>query len=402
MTLSASPGGSKTPKHIQTLELRSEVDQGEIATQPIAYDFSNGTPTELSNYCVLEKILSCSNVFTSARQPGNYRFTLTVLPNNDKAQPIVAQTTQITILPTPPPEILAFAATQPRYWEPIDPKLLKPETETKGQPSNPMALNWRVASPNQLSHLSLAGRLADGSILGPAQRYDLTEGLPKGLEKFCTLTSTDLTCRALPTNARTVGAYVFELSLFTPNRTEPIAIAKTDPVRIVPVPIRIETFTINGESAPAKYQVQGRSENDAVRNRVQLAWRILGGPYTQVELLPIPGSVPLVGALYYPLTVNSQEVVTLKVTSVNGDQITRSVTLETLQPQRSSPPLSAQREPTVIISPSPSEGSPSPESLPEPSEELRSPALPQPPAKPAPPRPTKPEVGVTPGDQPPK
>ena len=357
----------ENPQQIHTLELRSEANQGTSATQPIIYDFSDGTPPELADYCVFEKTLSCSNVFTSARQPGNYRFSLTVLPKDDQARPVVAQTAQIVILPTPPPEIRTFAATQPRYWEALDPSSLESDAAATNPATDTMALNWQVTSVDQLSHLSLVGRLANGSMISPPQQYDLAEGLPKGLEKFCTLTSTDLICRALPINARTVGAYVFELNLFTPNSTEPIATAKTDPVQIVPAPVRIETFTINGAPAPTKYQVQESQDS------VQLAWRVVGGPYTQVELLPNPGSVPLVGTLSYPLTANTQEVVILKVTSVRGEQITRSVTLNALQPESRLPSAAAEIETTLPPPPSPSANSSTPTASPAPAEEPSNP-----------------------------
>ena len=392
----------ENPKRIQSLELRSEASQGAISTQPITFDLNNGVPPELSDYCVLDKILSCRNVFTSARQPGNYRFTLTILPKDDKASSIVAETSPIQILPTPSPKILTFGATQPRYWETLSSTDRKADAGTNSPSSPTVALNWQITSPEQISVLTLVGRLADGSILAPAKQYDLTEGLPKGLEEFCTLTSTDLTCSALPTEARTVGAYSFELRLFTPNNPEPIATAKTDPVRIVPLPVMIETFTVNGDIASTKYQLQISPEEDAAQTTVQIAWRVVGGSYTQVELLPTPGSVPMAGSLSYPLTTNTQEVVTLRVTSVSGDQITRSVILEALQPEISPPPTPPQSEPLLPAPPTPPASSSIPESLTTTAEEPRSPALLQPPAKPLTPRPSKPETPPITGDQPQK
>ena len=344
----------ENPKQIQTLELRSLAEKGAIATQPITYDLRDGLPPELTDYCVLEKQLSCSNILTGARQPGRYQFLLTVIPKRDRVQPITAETTAIAVLPTPPPEIQTFAATQPRYWEALAPTASESEqgasepasnSQTdKSETAHAIALNWRITFTDPLSHLTLVGRLAEGEPLASPQRYDLTEGLPAALEAFCTLTDTELNCRAVPTKAHTVGTYVFELSAFTPDRREPIAKATTEPARIVPAPVRIETFTLNGKTAPAKYQIslppeiknapetEDTPETEASTKTVQLAWRVIGGPYTEVEILPSPGSVPLEGTLAYPLTPNTQEVVTLRVTSVNGEQITRSVTLETSQP----------------------------------------------------------------------
>ncbi|NER84033.1 MAG: hypothetical protein F6K42_31740 [Leptolyngbya sp. SIO1D8] len=336
---------------------------------------------------------------------------MTVFAKGDQANSTMAETAEITILPTPPPEVRRFAATQPRYWEALAPSLRPSEadsdTASDTASENIVALNWQITGIDQLSHLLLANRLAsNGSLLNSPQRYNLSEGLPEALEEFCTLTETDLTCRAFPTAARTVGTYIFELSLFAPDSDEPITTAETEPIPIVPLPVRIETFTVNGDPAPTKYQVQPPSADETAEDTVQLAWRIIGGPYTQVELLPAPGSVSLVGDLSYPLTANTQEVVTLVVTSVSGETITRSVTLETLQPAASdldSLPTPEQAE-TMLTVPPPPETVSSPESAPtstevppQPPAAETSPALPEtprsptiPPAKPES-QPTKPE-----------
>lgn len=403
----------ENPKRIQRLELRSEAHEGATAPQPVTYDLSDGLPPELADHCVLEKQLNCKNVLTAARQSGRYQFTLTIIPKGNQSQSIVAETAEIAVLPTPPPEVLTFAATQPRYWEALAPSLLR--ADATEQPAPIVALNWRVTGVDQLSHLTLVGRLSgNDTILNSPQRYDLSAGMPEALAEFCTLTPTDLTCRALPTAARTVGTYVFELNLFGSDSDEPIATVETEPIQIVARPIEIETFTINGESAPAKYQVQSqstgnRAENDAPDNSVQLAWRVLGGPYTQVELHPTPGSVSLVGELAYPLTTNTQEIVTLTVTSVTGETITRSVVLENLQPRLTLPltsplpiettPLTIPPPPEVLSRPeapeAPAEALASPETSPPQLETPQSPSFPnfppqQPPAKPED-QPSKPE-----------
>lgn len=318
----------ENPKQIQTLELRSEADEAN-APPPIIYDLSHGLPPELEDYCTLAQTLNCSNVFTSARYPGTYQFTLTVSPKG-KAQPITAQTTDIRVLPAPPPEIVAFAPTQTRYWEApavLDAAEEGSNQDAETQPTKTVALNWQITFVEPLSHLILTAQLGDGTPLDAPQEYDLSKGLPKALEEFCTLTDQSLICRAVPTNARTVGDFVFELNVFGLDGEEPVATAMTEPVQIVPLPIKIETFTLNGEPVPPKYQVIA-----APGATVQLAWRVTGGPYTKVEILPNPGSVPLLGSLAYPLTGDSREVVTLQVTSVTGEQLTRSLTLETTTP----------------------------------------------------------------------
>ncbi|MEM6254114.1 MAG: hypothetical protein AAF821_14445 [Cyanobacteria bacterium P01_D01_bin.156] len=343
-------------QQVQSIEIDSQTDTEGAALPPMVYDLSNGLPPDLTPYCVLEQALSCSNVLTGARQPGNYDFTLTVVTKGDGGQPITAETGRATILPTPPPEMVTFGATQTRYWEALAPELQQPTADDEPSPPKAMALNWQIALTEPLSHITLTGQLADGSPLSAPTNYDLTNGLPANLEEYCTLTETAFTCRELPTTAKTVGTYRYGLQAFTDLQGEPVATAETPPIPIVPIPIQIETFTLNGEEAPTKYQTVLSGEDNST---VNLAWKVLGGPYTQVELLPSPGTVPLAGSLDYPLTANTQETLTLKVTSVNGEEIVRSLTLETTA------------SPEVLESltiPAPPEPSPLPEATEPPSE----------------------------------
>ena len=443
----------ENPKQIRVIELRGQAVEGATPPQPIRYDFSDGIPTELADHCVQKKQLACSNIFTSARQPGRYQFTLNILPKGRQSVSTTAETGTITIQPTPPPEIRQFAPTQQRYWEALAPSSeavdgsgiiddrtgsLPPESgeidslgEGSRSPGSPhrVALNWQITGVDQLSYITLVGRLEDGSVLGRPQRYGLTEDLPQSLAPFCRLSSTDLVCRSLPTTAQTVGQYVFELSVFGSDDSTPMATQTTEAIAIVPAPVQIESFTIDGASPPTKYSVQLPAPTNGTDpgldsiHTVRLAWRVRGGPFTQVELLPSPGSVPLVGELDYPLTANMQEVVTLRVTSVTGRQVTRSITLEALAPPLPlslpplpnslsaivSPPISPPPEtsavPETVPVPSPSPPSPtdpsptdpSPEdeaSLSEPSAPITAPlpVLLAPDDKPIPPTPDKPDI----------
>ena len=332
-------------QQIQTLELQSQTDADSLPLPPVVYDLSRGLPPALARHCVLERVLSCQNIQTGARQPGNYEFVLSVMPKRDRTAPITAKTGAITLLPTPPPEIVTFATTQPRYWEAVS------EDGSEGTPEGLIALNWQINLTEPLSHITLTARLADGTPLNTPQRYDLTEGLPTDLEDYCTLTETALSCRGLPTAASTVGTYFFELGLFQADSAEPITTAETKPAQVVPLPVRIERFTIDGQDAPAKYRLTLPPEVDASAASVQLTWTVVGGPYTRVEILPSPGSVSLNSELAYPITANAQEVVTLKVTSVSGEEIVRSVIIETVQQELQLTEIPLPKQPTTVSLP---------------------------------------------------
>lgn len=323
-------------EQIQTLKLQSQTDADTVPLPPLRYDLTDGLPPALASHCVLARSLSCQSIQTGARQPGTYEFTLSVVSNPAAAAPITAETGAVTLLPTPPPEVIAFETTQPRYWEAASTETDSAESdqsESAVSVEGAIALSWNVSLTEPLAYVTVAARLADGTPLNAPERYDLSKGLPETLEDDCTLTESTFTCRELPTKANTVGTYLFELKLFTADRLEPVSTAETEPAQVVPLPVRIESFTIDGQDTLAKYRLNLLPEADASAASVNLAWKVVGGPYTQVEILPSPGSVDLVGDLTYPVTVNEQEVVTLKVTSVSGEEIVRSVIIETVQPE---------------------------------------------------------------------
>lgn len=316
-------------EQIKTLTLQSQTDTDGLPIAPVVYDFSDGLPSALENHCVLERVLSCQNIPTGARQPGTYEFMLSVVPERDRSGAITAETGAIALLPTPPPEIVTFATTQPRYWEALD----TTAAESAQSASAAVALNWRVNLFDPLSHLTVAGRLGDGAPLSEPKRYDLSSGLPAELEDYCTLTETRFTCQALPTQASTVGSYRFELKLFTEGKTAPIATAETEVASVLALPVRIASFEVDGQDASAKYRVTLPADAADTGDSLRLSWRVVGGRYTQVEILPSPGSVSLTGSLDYPITANTQEVVTLKATSVSGQTTTRSVSIEVVRPE---------------------------------------------------------------------
>jgi hypothetical protein len=136
----------------------------------------------------------------------------------------------------------------------------------------------------------------------------------------------------VPTDARQPGGYIFELTA-VPKKgiQEPPIAAKTDTIKIQPniVPLKIVYLKVNGRDAPTKYIVP--ISPDKPVKVVPISWQVKGGKGIKVELLPAPGTVPSVGTIAYPLSQeSSNQILTLKVTDATGQELSKSVTFETL------------------------------------------------------------------------
>jgi len=121
-----------------------------------------------------------------------------------------------------------------------------------------------------------------------------------------------------------------------PQQGEPeeLPAQKSDPIKIEaqPVPFDIVEFTVGGvETLTRPKFVIPISGNQAIP--VPLSWKVEGGRDLKVELLPAPGTVPPEGTLPYELSPEAgTETITLQVTNEAGEQKSRSVTIETIQP----------------------------------------------------------------------
>ncbi|HEY9668016.1 MAG TPA: hypothetical protein V6C91_14490, partial [Coleofasciculaceae cyanobacterium] len=346
----------RNPRQIQTIAITGQPSNGATPVQPVSYDFSRGVPAPLKDFCIIRAMLICKHVPTEARQPGDYVFELKVFSKQKKDTPVdVVKTNTIAIQPVTPPKISEFSSTKPTYQE-----ARNITQEGRGQnltfnspnAGDTILLNWQIENPEQLQELKLIGRAPDGSVTSALKRYNFTKGIPENLQKFC-IASNKIICKSVPTETRKPGEYIFELTAVPKKgQTEKPISAKTDTIKILPniVPINIVSFQVNGRNAGGKYIVP---LNPATPIKpLILSWQVQGGKDTKVELLPAPGTVPPQGAISYPLSQQpSTETLTLKVTNGAGQEISRSVTFETLIPPKPEPSPTPTRSARTQTSP---------------------------------------------------
>ncbi|MBD2455003.1 hypothetical protein H6G80_13015 [Nostoc sp. FACHB-87] len=323
------------PKKLQTISLTGLFADGTAAVQPIIYTFNGKLPQELQPFCQMGAVLTCSNVPTDARKPGEYTFQLQAFANNNPDLPAdTIKTNTIKIVPIPPPQILEFSPAQSVYQE------VKPST-TKISPDT-IRLNWKINDLDKIKELRVIGRSLENLVNSPLQTYNVTQGIPDTIKAFCKQQDNQLNCRKIPANNRGAGDYIFELQVFTKTDIDkPSITQKTDLVKVQPLPSKILEFKIDGNNPLPKYPIV---INPLKPNKpLNLSWKVEGSNNIKVELLPAPGDIPRNGTIPYP--VNQQpgsETITLQVTNSTGEKVTRSVTIETFLP-----PNSATNQPQI-------------------------------------------------------
>lgn len=271
------------------------------------------------------------------------------------------------------PKILAFAPETPTYQE---------------SATTIVRLNWQVENPTQLRSLKLASQ-GDKNTSKPIV-YDFSRGVPKELQPFCQLQQT-LNCKGVPTMAREVGSYGFELELVTGEANRSADRQKTE-VSIQPQIPTIVAFKINDKNAPAKLTLPANAQSQPLN----LSWQVKGGRSFTVELLPTPGKVQSQGKLSYAPQPGVKQL-TLKATNSAGQQVSRSVTIETSP----SPAAPTNAEPRTT----PAQFPPLGFELPTPTRSPnRSPEVPRtPPPQPGrSPIPSRPPLTVPPSELPPQ
>ncbi|MBH8572464.1 hypothetical protein I8752_05320 [Nostocaceae cyanobacterium CENA369] len=347
------------PKALQNLSLSGLFADGTAAVQPIVYNFNNGVPKELQQYCQMQAMLTCSNVPTDARKPGDYVFELQAFAKkNPEVAANLLKTNTIKIVPVPPPTILEFSSAKPIYQEvPINLQNNKISPDT-------IRLNWQINNLDTIKELRVIGRSPENLINSPLQVYNLTQGVPHELKAFCMQLQNQLACQNVPANNRGAGNYIFELQILSKTDTDkPSASQKTDVIKVQPLPSKIVEFKINNSTPLPKYSIPlNRGKSSKFLN---LSWKVEGSSNIKVELLPAPGTVSRVGTIPYPISQQpSSETITLQVTSATGEKISRAVTIETFLPPTpaSSPtnklPKLEGGKPEIPVIPTPSVGQP--------------------------------------------
>lgn len=331
------------PRQVQTMLLRGYAPDGTLAFGPEVYDLSQGLPVNLLPYCdQTRQMLTCREVPLDLREPGQYRFELTLMPDLAlNLPPVQAESSLVTLAGPGQPTVVELAPDQVIYSEAGTPAgaggAMAPAVTEAG-----VRLSWIVTNPESLQDLLLVVKRPDGTTLG-GRRFTLRNpdspmqvALPEELQPFCQIQDR-LICQGVPSGMVGVGQYQFELTAVPIDLgdNELPAAKQSEVVAIEPRPVRIASFTINGNDAQPKYLVP--VEPGQQIPGFQVAWRVEGGSTARVELLPSPGTVGPQGTLSLPLSPSGTTTVTLRVTDGENPPLVRAVTFETFNPRPNQP-----------------------------------------------------------------
>ena len=368
------------PRQVEAMVVRTLTPEGSLIGEPQSYDLSGSLPVELLAYCSqTHHRLTCQNVPTQVREPGQYRFEITLLPRVAlNLPPVQATSSLVSITHRPLPQTLELVPQQVIYSEagtvasPNAPTLAPPVT------GRGVELSWIVTHPAVLQDLLLVVRKPGGTTLG-GRRFSLRDPenptqitLPEELQPFCQI-GQHLVCQGVPTGMTQVGQYQFELTPIPVGLedTEEPPTKVSEVVEIQPRPIGIAAFRINGQEADPKYLVP--VEPGRPIPGFQLDWQVEGGATTQVELLPSPGSVGKAGSLRLPLPPAGTTTITLRVSDGQNPPILRAVTFETFNPNPNPP---------IIVNPEGQRPSPPANATPPSAQGQTTPPVARPPAAP--------------------
>jgi hypothetical protein len=416
------------PEVLNEMRVEGLSTDEKAISQPVVYNFSNGIPPELKEYCVIDRDLFCQNVPTDARKPSQYIFQMNLSSKNPKIKTIpLAKTTKILVEAIPQAEILEFASTKPLYTEskpvlpilvlptpvlpatlsaPVDKAKLSEKTSTpeasnslapqssspenvapvtnftepnaiaiilekqvfftaigiakggikprilKPKPDldNEVRLNWTISNTSQVKELTLVGRSPEGEIKSPPLRFLVTEGLPRSLRPYCTISNDQMICKNVPTEAKASSSYTFELAIVPikpPADPKAVPVTrKTEITKVSPYPAKILELKVNGQDALPQYSFNLNPDVPAI---LTLSWKVEASASAKIELLPAPGNIAAVGQLALPLSPKSAEVTyILKVTNPDGQIIMRSVIVQTIAPP---PAPKSEQTPPIALPP---------------------------------------------------
>ncbi len=332
------------PRQLQSMVLRGYAPDGTLTYGPEIYDLSEGLPVNLLPYCdQTPQLLTCRDVTLDLREPGQYRFELTLMPRLTlNLPPVQASSSLVTLTGPGLPTVVELAPDQVIFSEVGTPLSASTADMAPAVTEAGIRVSWIVTHPASLQDLLLVVKRPDGSTLG-GRRFTLRDpanpgqvALPEALQPFCQLQDR-LICQGVPSGMLDVGQYQFELTAVPINLGDgelPVA-KQSEVVTIEPRPVRIAAFTINGREADPKYLVP--VEPGQQIPGFQVAWRVEGGSTAKVELLPAPGSVGLQGSLAMPLSPAGTTTVTLRVTEGQNPPLVRAVTFETFNPRPNQP-----------------------------------------------------------------
>lgn len=273
------------------------------ANEPQRFDFRQGIPQDLNQFCQLQNsVLNCNNFDTGARVAGKYTFNLQLQPlRSDK---IIERALNVEIKPKPLPQVVSFSSNQAQYKQ-----------------SDRLLLNWKLKNFSQMSQLVAIGKSDNGIAIAP------TTFNFKGIPNNCKLSGNDeLACNNVEAKIPpTPGGYTLQLQPKSNNPQQPQP-SEAIKIQVLATAPKIVSFTLNGKTtqqSPTVFLKEGQT--------ISLKWLVQGDDVS-VTLDPF-GNVAASGSSTLKATTNLSQIA-LTATNNQGQSVKQAflVQVQSLPP----------------------------------------------------------------------
>ena len=271
-----------------------------------------------------DRVLSCQNYKTEAKEPGKYTFELQILDRNNKV--IATKTTE---------EVEIVAKPEPKVREVVPAK----STYNSGEK---VLLNFVVQDIEKLSAIEIVAKAKDGKIVNKI----LLDGdrLIKNTNCKVEAQKMQLICRSLPIDIAQAGTYQIEVTTVSKSKKPP-ATPQPVTIEVLPKKAKIVSFTLNNSDTESIVVREGEN--------LTLSWQVDGENNIQVELNPF-GTVEKSGTKQIPVNSALPSQISLIITDTDRKQIKRgfSIKVEAATTPSATPSVPLE-QPKPAVSPVP-------------------------------------------------
>ncbi|MDF5722964.1 MAG: hypothetical protein PUP91_21325 [Rhizonema sp. PD37] len=213
-----------------------------------------------------QQILLCANYNSGVTQPGDYTFTLIAVPTDKQEN--VSSSIKVKINEKPIPKIVDFRPDNPKNLE-------KPEYPVGGM----ILLKWQIWNLDNLSNLQIFARKEGGNNI-KLRTFDLSNKINELIPKSCHMKQKEkvvfYTCENISVKTPPPGKYILRILAFPNNHKQLPSVSLPITVDILPIPLKIASFTLNGSQEPTRVINDGTPIN--------FSWKVDGSEDIDVEL----------------------------------------------------------------------------------------------------------------------
>ena len=289
-----------------------------VPNEPQRFDFRQGIPQDLAQFCQLQNsVLNCNNFDTGARVAGKYTFNLQLQPR--RSDKTIEQVLNVAIKPKPLPQVVSFSSNQARY-----------------QQSDRLLLNWKLKNFSQMTQLVAIGKSDNGIAIAPTI-FNFQGQIPQNLRLNCTRSGNDeLACNKVEVKLPlTPGGYTLQLDPTSNSQQQPQP-SEAIKIQVLATAPKIVSFTLNGKTtqqSPTVFLKEGQT--------ITLKWQVKGND-VNVTLDPF-GNVATSGSSTLKATTNLSQIA-LTATNNQGQSVKQAFLVQVQSPLPPSPQESEESE----------------------------------------------------------